>query len=177
MINSHLFAWTIVSFAFFAIGSGQSFNQSREILQTVLKNYDRRLRPNLNQSQPTVVKVTLALLSINDFDEINSKFSATGFLAMEWRDEIINWNSDNNFGIKYLNFPVNQVWYPTFVLTYNHGKLGNPAEDWMSVKIMSDGNASLFQGDIYNAVCSIDVTNFPFDVQVNCSYLIIVTFL
>ena len=164
-MNSYLFIWT-VTFAFFALGSGQSFNQSRELLQTVLKNYERRLRPNLNQSQPTVVHVLLNLLNINDFDEIKSKFSVTGYLFSGWKDELINWNPDTNHGIEYLDFPVNDVWYPKFVLTYNHGKLGSPAEDWMSVKIMANGAASFLQGDVYNSICSADVTYFPFDVQV-----------
>ena len=158
-----LFAWS----TFYLSCTGQTFNQSRALLHALLENNDNRLRPNLNQSEPTVVNVSMTILNIEDFDEVNSKFSVTAFLTITWMDEIIKWNPETNHGISSLVFPVADVWYPDLILGYSNGKFASSVDRWMDVRIFYSGLSYLIPGDSYQSTCSADVTYYPFDVQVH----------
>jgi hypothetical protein len=61
----------------------------KELLTTLFKtnNYNKQVRPSLNQSKPLRVDLDLFLVAINGLDEVTQKLTTTGFLDIYWTDE------------------------------------------------------------------------------------------
>jgi hypothetical protein len=44
-----------------------------------------------DQTMPTLVNVTFNLVAIQEFDEVNGKFSVIGFFEVSWYDSRMTW--------------------------------------------------------------------------------------
>ena len=145
----------------------QTLDQNIQLMTDNLNGYDRRFRPLLNQSQPIIVNVSFDLISLQDFDEVNEKFSVTGLLYLKWYDEKLTWDPAAYGGVASQIYSISDIWYPILVLTNPSKAMTDVAQNWMTIRVNSNGFADFFPGSIFEATCSIDVTYYPFDIQVN----------
>ncbi|XP_064647842.1 neuronal acetylcholine receptor subunit alpha-10-like isoform X2 [Lineus longissimus] len=138
------------------------------LIHDLLRNYDKRIRPSRNATEPMNVTFGLALSQIIDVDEKNQIITTNCWLNQNWQDVKLKWNSTDYNGIKEIVLPYDVAWKPDTIL-YNNA---DSASHWssMSTNIMvtSDGNVTWLSMVIFKSSCSVDVKYFPFDEQ-NCS--------
>ena len=138
------------------------FNQNR---------YNRHVRPVLQRNESVFVKFhKFHLYCIMDLDEKSQVMKTSGWLTISWRDQLLTWNSSEYDGIKQTLISQDNVWKPDIVI--------NNAVDTVSktmgfselaVNILDDGTVMWEPGDVFQTLCTVDVSRFPFDTQV-CKY-------
>jgi hypothetical protein len=63
-----------------------TFDNARQLISTLLANYDSRVRPINNQWTAIGIDVSLFLFSINEVDEVKEKLTSTGCLEVSWTE-------------------------------------------------------------------------------------------
>uniref|UniRef100_A0A914X9N7 Uncharacterized protein n=1 Tax=Plectus sambesii TaxID=2011161 RepID=A0A914X9N7_9BILA len=134
------------------------------LYQSLLKDYDPRVRPVKNASIPVRVSLGVVLQQIVDIDEKNQVMEINSWLTFTWHDFHLRWDPKEHNGIADLRFPIGQIWRPD-VLLYNSVD-SNFDSTYPSHQIAySDGTVSWIPPGILKASCKIDITWFPFDEQ------------
>ena len=77
------------------------------------------------------------------------------------------WNPLTYGGIWTQQYPVTDVWYPVLVLCNPYDSISDVGAKWMTVRYYSNGYALFVPGASFQVTCSVDVTYYPFDTQVN----------
>ena len=113
------------------------------------------------------MNVSFDLVALQDFDEVEEKFSVVGLLYISWYDEMITWDPWAYGGIWTQQYPLADVWYPVFVLCNPYDTINDVGAKWMTVRYYSSGYALFLPGASFQVTCSVDVTYYPFDTQVN----------
>ncbi|KAH3889793.1 neuronal acetylcholine receptor subunit alpha-6-like [Dreissena polymorpha] len=148
----------------------QGRNQSLvdELYKTLLNGQNKNIRPTVNHSYPTEVRVSFELLEILDVDEFMGKLSISGVLIMAWNDHRMRWNPLDYGGVDTIYVSSSETWKPDLVLTEPVEKsisLGHK-QTWLKVAYTSDGNATFAPFDVIPSSCNIKITKYPFDSQI-----------
>lgn len=146
---------------------GATINDTRTLLDTLLRNYDTNIRPVENQSLPVNLYVQLTVKSIQEFDEVKGMFAFVGALYLIWNDATMRWNPDQYGGVEFVRVFYGKVWTPQMVLTSPSDKIEGLGKSWNRIRVFSDGTTTWFPADLIKSTCSVNVQNFPFDKQ-NC---------
>ena len=86
---------------------------------------------------------------------------------LEWSDFRMRWQPSNFGGMESFQMPAASVWKPAIYLresAFKFEPIG--ASDTETVRITSDGSVLWSPGQIFYSSCSVDVLNFPFDLQI-----------
>ena len=152
------------------LGNCQTSNDSKTLRRDLLDGYDKFVRPVENQTHPVDVGVYFSLIALQDFDEVQEKFSVTGVFILYWIDEHLRWeNVMENYGnITTVFMGYKDVWVPELILTNPSQRLDSFGKEWQILRYESNGLATWYPADLIKATCSIDVRYFPFDIQ-ECS--------
>jgi len=148
----------------FHSAESKSYENVNLLHTDLLTNYNKDVRPELDLSSRTIVKVGLHLVTLAKLDELKGQISIVGFLNLEWIDNKLNWKPDT-FNITHIYIPAEKIWKP-FLLP------GNSVDRPMYVDgkdspilVFSNGTVSWLPGFKWNLKCPIDTTHFPFDTQ------------
>ncbi|XP_051926123.1 cholinergic receptor, nicotinic, alpha 11 [Hippocampus zosterae] len=136
----------------------------RNLLKSLLKDYNRMERPVGNDSHPLTVTFSLSLIQIVDVDEKNQVLTSNMWLRMSWFDHYLQWNQSEYPGVKNLRFTTEQIWTPD-ILLYNSAHDDFDSTFKTNVLVNSSGYAEYLPPGIFMSTCSVDVRWFPFDVQ------------
>ncbi|KAL9963420.1 hypothetical protein ACROYT_G026930 [Oculina patagonica] len=140
-------------------------NEVGHVLDSLLVNYDKRVRPDVG-GPPVLVTVHMHILAIVPINEINMDFTATFFFRQYWRDHRLA------FG-KYLQAPsikpsapfADQIWLPdTF---FDADMSDHKTRHDFLLEITSDGNITYSTRKRVNSYCFMNLRHFPMDEQ-NC---------
>jgi hypothetical protein len=138
----------------------------------LLTNYNKDIRPELDLSSRTKVKVGLYLVTLAKLDEIKGQISIVGFLNLEWTDNKLNWEPDKYNNVTHTYIPADKIWKP-FLLAGNSVDLPTYVDIKDSpILVFSNGTVFWQPGVKWNLKCIIDTTHFPFDTQ-KCSITLI----
>ncbi|XP_055336618.1 neuronal acetylcholine receptor subunit alpha-10-like isoform X2 [Paramacrobiotus metropolitanus] len=141
-------------------------NQTDEqrLLYTLLRGYEKSVRPVRNASTPINVRLGITLTHLFDLDEKNQVLTTMVWLDQEWIDELLIWNPAEYNGLAVLRIPCELLWLPDIVL-YNN------ADDYTSgymkskAMVQSDGNVFWPPPTKLRSTCRVNITFFPFDTQ------------
>lgn len=75
---------------------GQTPQQVKGLVDSLMTNYDKRIRPVADQSLPVILDVSLNLISIIGTDEVNEKLETSGYLTIQWEDSLLTWDPSAN---------------------------------------------------------------------------------
>ena len=140
--------------------------QDAKTLQVDLTNdYNKRVRPVQNQSDRVDIQVGLAVIALQEFDEVLGKFSVVGVFELFWQDENMMWDPANYNGVNNIILGYEDVWKPELILTNPSDKLDSFGKDWQLIRFHSNGWAKWYPADLIKATCFVNVHYFPFDVQ------------
>ena len=157
----------IVLFTFLTISSVNciTINDTKTLLSDLLRNYDTGVRPVENQDDGVNVSVNLFLKSIQEFDEVKGMFAFVGGLHTEWNDCSIRWSPDRYGGLEEITIPYKRVWVPNLALTSASEEMESLGQNWNVVRYFDDGDAYKLAADVFKSTCSVNVKNYPFDIQ------------
>ncbi|CAC5384570.1 CHRNN [Mytilus coruscus] len=156
----------LLTFLFGSVISQSNINvQNLYTLLFTTNNYNKLIRPSRNQSVPLPVHVIFTLYGISGVDEIEQKLTATGWLEVEWTDELLAWTPASYGGLKYIYYPQGEVWKPDISLQNGFSKLEELGSKFISVFIDSNGLVNWKPFQVFESKCDIDSTYFPFDKQ------------
>ncbi|POI34146.1 hypothetical protein CIB84_002100 [Bambusicola thoracicus] len=142
-------------------------NQEEKLLQDLMTNYNRHLRPAVRGDQVIDVTLKLTLTNLISLNEREETLTTNVWIEMQWSDYRLRWDPDKYDDIQQLRVPSTMVWLPDIVLENN---IDGTFEItlYTNVLVYPDGSIYWLPPAIYRSSCSIHVTYFPFDWQ-NCT--------
>ncbi|CAI6347740.1 unnamed protein product [Macrosiphum euphorbiae] len=158
-------AGAIILCIMLVIISGCSMNpDAKRLYDDLLSNYNKLVRPVLNNTDPLPVRIKLKLSQLIDINLKNQIMTTNLWVEQYWYDYKLTWNPEEYGGVEGLHVPSEHVWRPDIVL-YNNAD-GN-FEVTLATKAMLhySGRVEWKPPAIYKSSCEIDVEFFPFDEQ------------
>ncbi|XP_067662990.1 neuronal acetylcholine receptor subunit alpha-6-like [Haliotis asinina] len=134
----------------------------------LLKNYKTYIRPRKNPSESVDVHVSYSLASVEALEENTQTLISTGYLWLEWSDDLLTWNSDRYGNITEITIPVDKLWFPDLVLLNG---LDDPPliyPEGETARVSNDGRIQWYKWIRKRTKCPLDMRKFPFDTQ-KCS--------
>ncbi|EAW99419.1 gamma-aminobutyric acid (GABA) A receptor, epsilon, isoform CRA_e [Homo sapiens] len=136
--------------------------EASRILNTILSNYDHKLRPGIGE-KPTVVTVEIAVNSLGPLSILDMEYTIDIIFSQTWYDERLCYN--DTFESLVLNGNVvSQLWIPdTF---FRNSKRTHEHEITMPnqmVRIYKDGKVLYTIRMTIDAGCSLHMLRFPMD--------------
>ena len=144
--------------------SGENFSQ---VLKDITTQVDARVRPVKNFDTMTVVNISLHLMSINEFDTVKQKLMSNGWLQVQWINEYATWNPADYGGVTSVNPDPDKVWRPRLTVLNTMKDLKPIGEDYVVIVSVCTGLTMWYPAERFETFCAVDVTYFPFDIQVN----------
>ena len=142
-------------------------------MMDLLDGFDKFVRPVENQTKSVDVYVFFLFVALQDFDEVQEKFSVTGVFILSWIDEHLIWAEDviQNYGnITTVFMGYKDVWVPKLILTNPSQKLDSFGKEWQLIRYVSNGRSEWFPVDLIKATCSIDVWLASIYRTLTCSF-------
>ncbi|EDL25714.1 5-hydroxytryptamine (serotonin) receptor 3A, isoform CRA_c, partial [Mus musculus] len=140
-------------------GSRRRATQARDTTQPallrlsdhLLANYKKGVRPVRDWRKPTTVSIDVIMYAI---------------LNVYWTDEFLQWTPEDFDNVTKLSIPTDSIWVPDILINefVDVGKSPNIPY----VYVHHRGEVQNYKPLQLVTACSLDIYNFPFDVQ-NCS--------
>ncbi|XP_067828321.1 acetylcholine receptor subunit epsilon [Heptranchias perlo] len=144
-----------------------SSNLEEKLLNKLMANYDKRIRPAKSHKDIIDVTLKLTLTNLISLNEKEETLTTNVWIEIQWSDYRLAWNLSNYGGLDMVRVPSNMVWLPDIVLENNIDGQFEVAY-YANVLVYNDGGIYWLPPAIYRSACPIAVTYFPFDWQ-NCS--------
>ncbi|XP_060084790.1 neuronal acetylcholine receptor subunit alpha-6-like [Ylistrum balloti] len=90
---------------------------------------------------------------------------ATAYLYLSWKDNHITWTPDSYGGINHIYIPQNDIWKPDIALANGYSKMTVLGDNFILTRISHEGLVEWLPYEVFETKCSIDISEFPFDVQ------------
>lgn len=135
------------------------------------QNYRKNVRPLFDFSTIIDLEVTLSIARIIDVNEQEQKLVTSGYLTIDWFDDLLTWEPDEYGGADEILISQSEIWKPDLTLWNGFSKLSELGSDFMLVSINDYGWVKWNPSEIFETKCSIDVRYFPFDEQ-TCDIII-----
>ena len=127
--------------------------------------YNKKIRPVINWTTQTIVKLKLSVVSILDFNVVDETITVTGIISLSWTDEFLTWDPENFDNLSHILIPQDDIWKPFIALENSVVKMGALGDPAMAVKVDSNGTVEWRTVEVLVTTCSVDVSKFPFDKQ------------
>lgn len=132
-------------------------------------NYDKYARPAHHENR-TDVTVSMTVRHI-DINELRSVMIVHGWMKFTWNDEKLKWNASDYGGLSTLHMGDHEIWQPDVIL-YNSASGSSIDHYGHSHCIVYNTGVVLWVPPTqFQAFCSLDIRNWPYDVQ-KCSVTI-----
>ncbi|XP_041791270.1 5-hydroxytryptamine receptor 3A-like [Chelmon rostratus] len=123
------------------------------------------IRPVTNMSTPTTVDIEFILFGILGVDEKAQVLTTFIKQSLKWRNEFVEWDPEQ-CGSSWITIPRKLLWIPDVVINEFMGKNSAPFVPYSY--LFSDGSVIDKQPVRLVSSCSLNIYNFPFDIQ-NCT--------
>ncbi|CAD5112237.1 DgyrCDS1466 [Dimorphilus gyrociliatus] len=144
---------------------GDSANVSR-ILDSLLRGYDKRIRPNYRGS-PVEVGVTMHVLSVSSISEVDMDYTVDFYFRQHWTDPRLAFDYDEELCIS--TEMLDRMWWPdTFFANAKLAKFHYATTKNHFLRIRPNGDVLHSLRLTVTAMCNMDLTFFPMDSQI-CS--------
>ncbi|MEJ1275208.1 5-hydroxytryptamine (serotonin) receptor 3A [Cricetulus griseus] len=132
----------------------------------LLANYRKGVRPVRDWRNPTTVSIDVIMYAILSVDEKNQVLTTYIWYRQFWTDEFLQWTPEDFDNITKLSIPTDSIWVPDILINefVDVGKSPNIPY----VYVHHRGEVQNYKPLQVVTACSLDIYNFPFDVQ-NCS--------
>jgi nicotinic acetylcholine receptor len=131
----------------------------------LFQHYNPSVRPILNQSEVIPVKVDFDIEFIQDLNDRNQIFWFSGWLTLQWTDELLSWNASRYGGVKQIQVPLTHVWLPDVTIWNSVEGVSITGKTNIPVLVTNAGHVTWYPGGQFKTVCTFDVKRYPFDEQ------------
>ncbi|XP_032284025.1 5-hydroxytryptamine receptor 3A [Phoca vitulina] len=132
----------------------------------LLANYEKGVRPVRDWRKPTTVAIDVIIYAILSVDEKNQVLTTYIWYRQYWTDEFLQWNPEDFDNITKLSIPTESIWVPDILINEFVDVGKSPSIPY--VYVGHHGEVQNYKPLQVMTACSLDIYNFPFDVQ-NCS--------
>uniref|UniRef100_A0A8R1XNM4 Uncharacterized protein n=1 Tax=Onchocerca volvulus TaxID=6282 RepID=A0A8R1XNM4_ONCVO len=137
---------------------------ANRLLEDLLFNYNKLVRPVKNETNTLIVYFKLKLSQLLDVHEKNQIMTTNVWLQHTWTDMKLKWKPEEYGGINVLYVPSDMIWIPDIVL-YNNADGNYQVSLETKAKLSPNGTVEWTPPAIYKSMCQINVDWFPFDKQ------------
>ncbi|XP_069128355.1 acetylcholine receptor subunit alpha-like [Argopecten irradians] len=137
----------------------------KTLMADLMVNYSNEIRPVKDQTRPVTVNVSMALVSINDFNEVTGIISVVAILFLSWTDESLVWESGSYNNTTSVTFSQKKIWLPKMYLVNPATQFEPISNKHFKVEVKNNGSITWSPGRIIEATCTPDVSDYPFDQQ------------
>lgn len=140
-----------------------SYAEIESLFKSNIEGRNINIRPVLDQTNPVRVFLEFKMFYLQAFDEVAGELDVSGYLKVMWKDETIYWDA-NKTGIASLSFYDDKtIWTPDIIVANSYGGVKHIYQDNTLKRVLSDGNVVWFPTDIFETICIVDTSKFPFD--------------
>lgn len=133
------------------------------LLNTLLTNYDKRILPQHNTSDPVPLSLGLRLLNLVELFEKEEVLETGVYLQQMWFDFRLMWDPSRFQRLHVIHVPVELLWQPDIVL-YNNAEVHYESMNNLAM-VFHNGHVYYAPKARIRTRCSIDMTKFPYDEQ------------
>ncbi|MBN3324873.1 5HT3A protein, partial [Atractosteus spatula] len=132
----------------------------------LMTGYKKGVRPVRDWRNSTMVAIDFMVYAILSVDEKNQVLTTYIWYRQKWVDEFLVWNPEDFDDIKQVSIPTSNIWVPDILINefVDVGK----SPDIPYVYVGYDGKVQNYKPIQVVTACSLDIYNFPFDIQ-NCT--------
>ncbi|XP_069108504.1 neuronal acetylcholine receptor subunit alpha-2-like [Argopecten irradians] len=163
MVN-HIYRWCFLGLSILCqvrILHCFTINGANSVHSGLWTGYNRLVRP----SDVVTVDVEFILLSINDLNLKQQKFSTSGFFTMYWTDSRLTWTPSSNDNISFIYANEDIIWKPELVIDNSITQIAVISDPNLLFRVDYNGHVKWEPPGIYDTHCEVDITWFPFDRQ------------
>ncbi|XP_066837386.1 5-hydroxytryptamine receptor 3A [Anser cygnoides] len=133
---------------------------------SLLAHYRKGTRPVRDWRTTTTVAIDVMVYAILSVDEKNQVLTTYIWYRQHWTDEFLQWDPACFDNITQISLPAESIWVPDILINefVDVGK----SPDVPYVYVRHHGEVQNLKPIQVVTACSLDIYNFPFDVQ-NCS--------
>ncbi|XP_054853947.1 5-hydroxytryptamine receptor 3A-like [Eublepharis macularius] len=151
------------------VTSGPASSSKGTFLQLsnyLLTHYKKGVRPVKDWRTTTNVAIDVMIYAILSVDEKNQVLTTYIWYRQCWTDEFLKWDPGDFDNLTQMSIPTESIWVPDILINefVDVGK----SPDIPYVYIHHTGEVQNLKPVQVVTACSLDIYNFPFDVQ-NCS--------
>lgn len=132
----------------------------------LLADYQKGVRPVRDWRTPTTVSIDVIIYAILSVDEKNQVLTTYIWYRQFWTDEFLQWHPEDFDNITKLSLPTHSIWVPDILINEFVDVGKSPEIPY--VYVQHQGQVQNYKPLQVVTACSLDIYNFPFDVQ-NCS--------
>uniref|UniRef100_A0A8C3XT68 5-hydroxytryptamine receptor 3A n=1 Tax=Chelydra serpentina TaxID=8475 RepID=A0A8C3XT68_CHESE len=151
-------------------GNNRTLNSAKPALlqlsDYLMTHYRKGVRPVQDWRRTTNVAIDVMVYAILSVDEKNQVLTTYIWYRQHWIDEFLRWNPEDFDNITQMSLPTESIWVPDILINEFVDVGKSPDIPYVYVR---------YHGEVQNlkpiqvvTACSLDIYNFPFDVQ-NCS--------
>ncbi|XP_045197749.2 neuronal acetylcholine receptor subunit beta-3-like isoform X3 [Mercenaria mercenaria] len=134
-----------------------------KLLQTILKGYDKRIVPQINDSIPVSLSIGIRLIDLVDLFEHEEIMETRVYIQQLWTDFRLSWDPSRFKRIHVINIPVEELWQPDVSL-FNNAEIQLETMNTLAI-VFSNGHVFYSPKARIRTRCQMDMTSFPYDQQ------------
>uniref|UniRef100_A0A8D0EHY1 5-hydroxytryptamine receptor 3A n=1 Tax=Strix occidentalis caurina TaxID=311401 RepID=A0A8D0EHY1_STROC len=138
----------------------------RRLAHSLLAHYQKGTRPVRDWRTTTTVAIDLMVYAILSVDEKNQVLTTYIWYRQHWMDEFLRWDPAHFDNLTHISLPVESIWVPDILINEFVDVGKSPHVPY--VYVGHHGEVQNLKPIQVMTACSLDIYNFPFDVQ-NCS--------
>nr|ADP08790.1 nicotinic acetylcholine receptor alpha subunit [Azumapecten farreri] len=138
-----------------------TINGSNSVHSSLWTGYNNLVRP----SDIVTIKVEFVLLSINELNLKQQKFSTSGFFTMFWTDNRLTWTPSSYENTTFIYTSELKIWKPELVVDNSVTQISIISDENLLFRVDNTGHVKWEPPGIYDTHCEVDITWFPFDRQ------------
>lgn len=101
-----------------------------------------------------------------DVDEVGGQLSIVALSHVYWRHESMIWDPAKYGSVKRLLLHADDVWFPQLALINPMAQVSKLVYDWTPIRVMYFGRMIMRPVNLFQSICTYDVSHYPFDTQV-----------
>ncbi|KFQ98910.1 5-hydroxytryptamine receptor 3A, partial [Nipponia nippon] len=138
----------------------------RRLSHYLLARYQKGTRPVRDWRTTTNVAIDLMVYAILSVDEKNQVLTTYIWYRQHWTDEFLRWEPERFDNLTQISLPAESIWVPDILINEFVDVGKSPHVPY--VYVGHHGEVQNLKPIQVMTACSLDIYNFPFDVQ-NCS--------
>ncbi|KAM9217044.1 LOW QUALITY PROTEIN: 5-hydroxytryptamine receptor 3A-like [Leptosomus discolor] len=138
----------------------------RRLSHYLLSHYQKGTRPVRDWRTTTNVAIDFMVYAILSVDEKNQVLTTYIWYRQHWTDEFLRWDPARFDNLTQISLPVESIWVPDILINEFVDVGKSPHLPY--VYVGHHGEVQNLKPIQVMTACSLDIYNFPFDVQ-NCS--------
>ncbi|NWR67360.1 5HT3A protein, partial [Bucorvus abyssinicus] len=138
----------------------------RRLSHYLMAHYQKGTRPVRDWRTTTNVAIDLMVYAILSVDEKNQVLTTYVWYRQHWTDEFLRWDPARFDNLTQISLPAESIWVPDILINEFVDVGKSPHVPY--VYVSHHGEVQNLKPIQVMTACSLDIYNFPFDVQ-NCS--------